>query len=143
VERNARSQTLRRRAMILVTDGEDRSSYYTSDQLFNFLGQHDVQIFVIGFTKALKGKAKDKAVALLTRLANDTGGRVFLPTFVSELASIAKEITRDIRTQYVIGYSPIGGAPNLFHKVSVSVVETPGSEKKIAITRVGYSIPRK
>ena len=133
----------RRRAMILVTDGEDRASYYSQDQLFKFLGQHDVQIFVIGFVNDLHGKSRTNATALLTRLASDTGGRVFFPSSVSELANIGKEITRDIRMQYLIGYVPANSSNNSFHKVLVNLVEKPGAETRIAVTRVGYSVSNK
>jgi Ca-activated chloride channel homolog len=139
----AAQSPLRRRAMILVTDGEDRASYYNQDQLFRFLGQLDVQIFVIGFVKDLQGKSRPKATALLTRLATDTGGRAFFPSSVGELASIATDITRDIRTQYVIGYVPTSNSTSSFHKVLVSVIERPGAEKRIAVTRVGYSVASK
>ena len=138
-KRNTVGGPLRRRAMILVTDGEDRNSYYKQDQLFKLLGETDVQIYVIAFTKELKGGVRDKAVALLTRLATDTGGRVFFPSSISELTKIAVEITRDIRTQYVIGYVPTIAPDASFHKLGVTVIEKPGAEKRIAVTRVGYS----
>jgi len=136
-------KSLRRRAIILVTDGEDRASYYSEDQVFKFLGQHDVQIFVIGFVNELRGRVRIKATALLTRLATDTGGRVFFPSSVSELARITKEIIRDIRTQYILGYVPTNASNNSFHKVRVSVAEKTGVEKRIAVTRVGYSVVQK
>lgn len=142
-ERKAKEKSLRRGAMILVTDGEDRASYYNEDQLFRLLGQHDVQVFVIGFVNDLRGKVRTKATALLTRLATDTGGRAFFPPSVNELATIAREITRDIRTQYVIGYVPTITSNISFHKVLVKVVEKPGSEQRIAVTRVGYSAVQK
>lgn len=134
---------LRRRAMILVTDGEDQRSYFKQDELFKLLGEADIQIYVIGFVKELRGTVKDKAVALLTRLATDTGGRVFFPTSVSELTNIATEITRDIRTQYVIGYVPTGAPDKSFHKLQVIIGDKSDSDKRIAVTRVGYSDPPK
>ena len=142
-ENKVGDKSLRRRAMILVTDGEDRASYYNEDQVFKFLGQHDVQIFVIGFVNELRGRVRTKATALLTRLATDTGGRVFFPSSVSELVSITKEIIRDIRTQYILGYVPTNASNNSFHKVLVSVAEKTGAEKRIAVTRVGYSTVQK
>lgn len=130
--------TLRRRALVLVTDGEDRASYYKIEQLFSLLGTTDIQIYTIGFTGELKGKAKERAANLLARLALDTGGRAFFPTSTGELEHIADEIINDIRTQYVIGYVP-SAASNTFHKVQVSIAENANQEKRIAVTRVGYS----
>jgi Ca-activated chloride channel family protein len=136
--------TLHRRALILVTDGEDRNSFYKREQLFDLLGGADIQIYVIGFTKELNGKTKDRATELLTRLATDTGGRVFFPQSNGELTRIAVEIINDIRTQYLIGYIPTDQkAAASFHKVEVSIADDPNKEKRIAVTRLGYSIPKR
>src|SRR5919205_2809504 len=91
----------RRRALILVTDGEDRASFYKQEQLFESLREEDVQIFVIGFVNELvkergfitKSK-RQKAMDLLDRMAKETGGRAFYPNSLSELPQIADEITR-------------------------------------------------
>jgi Ca-activated chloride channel homolog len=137
----------RRRALILVTDGEDRSSFYKQDQLFEALKENDVQIYVIGFVNELEkergfiSKSKrQKAVDLLDRLAKETGGRAFYPTSISELTQIAEEITKDLRTQYVVSYRPnIPARPGEYRQVRVSVADTPGRDKRIAITRSGYT----
>ena len=143
VEKLAKRMTeskLRRQALILITDGEERSSFYKQAQLFELLAKNDIQIYVVGFANELTGKTKTRAVELLTRLATDTGGRVFFPQSLGELAHIADQIVSDIRTQYVIGYVPSGnGADNSFHKVQVSIANNPEQEKRIAISRVGYS----
>ena len=76
----------RRRALIVITDGEDRNSFYKQEQLFAKLREEDVQIYVIGFVNELdkeggfiRKSPRDKAVNLLNKLATETGGRVFLP----------------------------------------------------------------
>ena len=140
----------RRRALILVTDGEDRNSQYKQDQLFARLREEDVQIFVIGFVNELESERgfirkskREKSVELLDRLAKETGGRAFYPTSLKELPDIAKEITRDMRTQYVISYNPTNKARDgSFRAVRVAVADTPGKEKRIAVTRSGYNSGR-
>jgi Ca-activated chloride channel family protein len=137
----------RRRALILVTDGEDRNSFYKAEQLFESLKEEDVQIYVIGFVNELEkergfiSKSKrDKAVSLLDRMAHETGGRTFYPTSLSELPGIAEQITKDLRTQYVIGYRPAAkGRPGEFRPVRVAVSDGRGGEKRIAVTRSGYT----
>jgi Ca-activated chloride channel family protein len=136
----------RRRALILVTDGEDRNSFYKAEQLFESLKEEDVQIFVIGFVNELEkergfiSKSKrQKAVDLLDRMAKETGGRTFYPNSLSELPGIAEQITKDLRTQYVISYKPAAAArPGEFRPVRVAVADR-GSEKRIAVTRSGYT----
>ena len=137
----------RRRALILVTDGEDRASFYKQEQLFESLKEEDVQIFVIGFVNELEKESgfiskskRDKAVDLLDRMAKETGGRAFYPNSLSELPGIAGEITKDLRTQYVISYKPSSPArAGEFRPVRVAVSDAPGREKRIAVTRSGYT----
>lgn len=140
----------RRRALILVTDGEDRSSYYKQAQLFEFLRENDVQIYIIGFVNELDAQgglirksSKDKAVNLLNKLATETGGRAFYPTSLTELPGIADEITKDLRTQYVVSYSPTNKRRDgTFRKVNVRIEDAGKRDKRIAVTRPGYTAPR-
>lgn len=140
----------RRRALILVTDGEDRSSFYKQAELFEFLRENDVQIYVIGFVNELdtqggfiRKSSKDKAVNLLNKLATETGGRAFYPMSLSELPNIANEITKDLRTQYVVSYSPTNKRRDgTFRKVNVRIDDAGKREKRIAVTRPGYTAPR-
>lgn len=140
----------RRRALILITDGEDRSSHYKQEQLFARLREADVQIFVVGFVNELdkeggfiRKSPRDKAMNLLERLAKETGGRVFFPTSTSELPRIAEEITRDLRTQYVISYNPTNKARDgSYRTLRVTVGDATSRDKRIAITRPGYTAQR-
>lgn len=135
----------RRRALILVTDGENRASYYSQEQLFARLREEDVQIFVIGFVNELdkeggmiRKSPREKAMNLLERLAKETGGRVFYPNSLSELPKIATEISHDLRTQYVLSYSPTNKARDgSFRSIRVAVADGPKGEKRIALTRSG------
>lgn len=135
----------RRRALIVITDGEDRNSYYNQEQLFARLREEDVQIFVIGFVNELDKEAglirkspRQKAVNLINRLASETGGRAFFPESLSELPQIANEIIRDLRTQYVIAYNPTNKSTDgTFRTIKVTVDQPSGSDKRIALTRNG------
>ena len=130
---------LRRRILILVTDGEDRLSFYKQDTLFQLLGANNIQVFTIALTKDLQPKSRDKAMKLLTRLALDTGGRTYFPTSKTDIERITGEVINDIRMQYVIGYEPAADdARRDFHKIQVTITENPNQEKRAAITRVGY-----
>ena len=142
----------RRRALIVVTDGEDRVSYYSQQALMDALREEDVQIFVIGFVTELddekKGifirkSVKSKAVNLLNQLADDTGGRAFFPNSLSELPAIADEITRDMRTQYVVGYYPTNDKRDgTYRAIRVTIGDVTGRDKRIAIARAGRTAPR-
>src|SRR6185295_16906030 len=135
----------RRRALIVITVGEDRNSFYKQEQLFARLREDDVQIFVIGFineldkeTGFIRKSPRDKAVTLLNKLASETGGRAFFPESLSELPQIANEIVRDLRTQYVLAYNPTNkNNDGTYRAIRVSVDQPNNGDKRIAITRNG------
>src|SRR5689334_8434764 len=135
----------RRRALIVITDGEDRNSFYKQEQLFERLREEDVQIFVIGFVNELDKDAglirkspREKAVGLINRLATETGGRAFFPDSIADLPQIANEIIRDLRTQYVIAYSPTNKTQDgSYRAIKVTVDQPNNGDKRIALTRNG------
>lgn len=94
----------RRPALILITDGDDRASYYKQDQLFALLRENRVQVFVIGLVNQLNNRkaplsksSREKAVKFLQRLAQESGGRAFFLESSAELPGIANEIVSELR----------------------------------------------
>ena len=88
----------RRHALVLISDGEDRASYYKIDDLFKLLRKSDIQIFCIGLTASLDKERgfttqskREKATDLLKRLASATGGRVYFAEKGKELALLGGE----------------------------------------------------
>lgn len=146
-EKSARAEDRKRRALILVTDGEDRASYFKEEQLFAKLREADVQIYTIGFVnelgteKSLFGKSdRGKAVNLLERLAKETGGKSYFPSSVSELPQIARDITNELRTQYILSYEPTNDKKDgTFRAIRVQINDDPKRGKRIALTRAGYT----
>lgn len=140
----------RRRALIVITDGEDRASFYSQEKLFARLREEDVQIFVIGFVRELdkdggliRKSPREKAVSLINKLATETGGRAFFPEALSELPGIANEIIRDLRTQYVLAYNPTNKQRDgSFRAIRVTVEDVNSSDKRIALTRNGRLAPK-
>ncbi len=135
----------KRRALIVVSDGEDRDSQYDEKQLFELLRETNVQIYAIGFVDDLekdgsliRKSPQKKAKSFLTRLAEETGGKVYFPESVGDLDGIAVDIARELRTQYSIGYIPTNDRKDgTFRNIRVEVKEGPGKEKRIALTKTG------
>jgi Ca-activated chloride channel homolog len=135
----------KRRALILVSDGEDRDSYYNEQQLFELLREADVQIYAIGFTTELSKDGgfitkspKGKAEAFLKRLAEETGGKSYFPQSINELNTIARDIASELRTQYILSYYPTNETEDgRFRNIRVAVDDGPNKQKRIAITRTG------
>jgi Ca-activated chloride channel family protein len=133
----------KRRALILITDGEDRDSYYNEQQLFDLLRESDVQIYIIGFINELSKEGgfiskspQAKAKSFLERMARETGGKAYFPNSLSELNGIATDIAQELRTQYLISYSPTNTAKDgSIRTIKVVVADGPNKEKRIALTR--------
>lgn len=128
-----------RRALILITDGEDRDSFYRQEQLFSQLRETDVQIFVIGLASDRSRRAGRRATEFLERIAAETGGHAFFPRSPAEMQAISSELTNHIRAQYVVGYTANTPNANAYRRVRVEVIN--GSESgRRAITRAGYNV---
>jgi Ca-activated chloride channel family protein len=134
-----------RRALILVSDGEDRDSFYNEQQLFELLRESEVQIFVIGFVNELSKEGgfiskspQSKAKNFLERLATETGGKSYFPNSVNELNTIANDIASELRTQYLVSYYPTNTKKDgTVRAIKVVVNDGPNKQKRIAITRTG------
>ena len=135
----------KRRALIIVSDGEDRDSYYSEAQLFEMLRETDVQIYTIGFVSELSKDGgfiskspQGKAKSFLERLASETGGKSYFPNSTAELAGMAKDISAELRLQYSIGYIPTNDRKDgTYRNIKVTVDDGPSKQKRIAVTKAG------
>ncbi len=142
----------RRKAIIVISDGEERDSYYKRDDILEAVRQSDVQVFAIGFpeglgeysifrqteSRRLSGQEK-KARKLLDDVSRASGGRAFFPESLDELEAIAHAIARELRTQYIIGYYPTNSERDgSWRAVRVDVVPDKQHGKLVARTRSGY-----
>jgi Ca-activated chloride channel family protein len=143
-----------RRAIVLISDGEDRASFYEFSQIASFMQEKDVQVFIIGMTSQLENQdfmrpgARGRAEALLKKVAEQSGGRVFFPKTPDDLIQAVDQISYDLRSQYVVGFEPIAksGARG-FQKLKVRMARTSARAKLKPITRPGFWVtppePRK
>lgn len=144
-QNSQKKEDVKIRAIVLVSDGDDRSSTRDEQQLFALLRQTQVQIYAIGFVNDLS-KEEDasgisrraKAEKFLTKLAEETGGKVYFPSSMNELPQIAKEISSELRTQYLISYAPTNDARDgKFRKIKVVIGGSSNQGILNAITRAG------
>jgi Ca-activated chloride channel family protein len=139
----------RRRAVILLTDGEDRASYYNLESLIKLLNRVDVQVFAICMNHGPDGESGlnrnvPKGVKeFLTLLGSETGGWAFFPKNNSELDAVASQLTDILRHEYVLNYKP--SSPILagtYRRVNVNVSSSRlGPVKPAIIVRSGYVVP--
>jgi Ca-activated chloride channel family protein len=134
----------RRKAIIVMSDGLEKNSAVKEREVISAIKENEVQLYMIGFldeeeSKSLFGKsATKKAQELLSRLAEDSGGRAFFLKDLSEIPAIAAQIAKDLRTQYIISYYPSNNLRDgTFRTVRVEV-NSNNKRKLIARTRQGY-----
>ena len=101
-------EDLRRRAVIVLSDGEDTSSLVAYDEVLEAAKRSETAIYAIGIrTKDATGTGKGYGQAdfALRQLTTQTGGRVFFPSSVDELKAIYALIEQELSSQYVVGYT--------------------------------------
>lgn len=134
----------RRKALVIISDGVEKNSSVKEKEVIEAIKENEVQLYLVGFidedeeSSLFKKSPAKKARELLSRLAEDSGGRVFFPKEVSEMPAIADQIAKDLRTQYIVSYYPSNSLKDgTFRTVKVTV-NPKGSRKMSARTRQGY-----
>jgi Ca-activated chloride channel homolog len=119
-----------KKALLLITDGEDNHSRYTRGNIREFIRESDVQIYSIDLGRALIGELSDM-----------TGGHSYR-TSVDRLQKVCEKIAAELKNQYVLGYLPSNSAKNGdWRKLRVKV-NPPGGERMYVRAKEGYFAPK-
>jgi VWFA-related protein len=98
----ARGPGIRRRAIILLTDGQDTSSRVSRNTAIDEAIEAETVVYAIGIgDKKYEGVNKSE----LNQMAEKTGGRAFFPRKADDLVSAFQEIEQELRSQYLLAYS--------------------------------------
>jgi Ca-activated chloride channel homolog len=127
-----------KKALILITDGEDNSSRYSAAEVREFAKESNVQIYGIG----QEGKLGYGA-SVIQNIIGITGGRGFFPNNFNELDYYIDLIHAELRNQYVLGYRPTNqGHDGKWRRITVKLDAPQGLPKLIVHAREGYYAPR-
>jgi len=99
----APKSTTVRRAIILLSDGEDNQSHVTREEAIEMAQRAEAVVYTIS-TNVSGTKAKGDQI--LERIADATGGRAFFPFQIRDVANAFAEIQDELRSQYAIAYKP-------------------------------------
>ena len=98
----------RRRAMVVLSDGDDTSSVVGLKDTLELARRAGVVVYAIGIGVQPPGPGQNvsrSADFALRRIAQHTGGRAFFATEAQQLAGLYQEIARELSSQYVLGYA--------------------------------------
>jgi Ca-activated chloride channel family protein len=132
-----------RKSIIIVSDGGDNRSRYTVRELLATVQESDVQIYAVGiFDQFAATDEEREGPALLDRICDQTGGRLFRISDVGDMGDIATKIGSELRNQYVLGYrSSDKKRDGRWRKVKVRLAPPPGLPTLSLHFRTGYYAP--
>ena len=126
-----------RRALVVLTDGDDNASRYTRDQALEMAQKADVVLYTISTNITRIPTDGDK---VLRYLSQETGGTAFFPFKATDLTQSFENIANELRSQYAILYRPEPlKLDGLYHPVEIKIKTR---KDLIVRTRKGYFTPR-
>ena len=134
---NTSETTSVRRAIVLITDGEDNSSRTTREEAIDMALRANVIVYTIStnFPGYAENNKYDK---ILQRMADATGGRWFEPFQVTDVANAFAQIQADLRSQYALAYRP----SDFRHDGRYRTIEIVAEHKGLKVhSRHGYYAP--
>jgi VWFA-related protein len=132
----ANAPGLRRRAIILLTDGLNTTGRLNKKQAIDQALAAETVVYAIGIGSAKDGL--DRGV--LRDVAQGTGGRAFFPDKKFDLNAAFAEIEKELRTQYLLAYSSTNKKRDgAYRKISIEVTNPELKKEKLEIRhRPGY-----
>jgi len=140
--REMRKARYGKKALLVISDGGDNHSRYTQAEIKSVLKEADVQLYAIDiFERYPKTQEERSGLLALDEVTSATGGRVFLTHDANELQRAVRQISDELRTQYVLGYPLSQSARDgKWHKVKVET-KVAKSRKLRIYAKKGYYSP--
>lgn len=129
------NETLRK-ALIVVSDGEDNYSTVNEQEAIKECQRADTLVYTISTNVS---PSRDKGDDVLMRLSEATGGRTFFPTKIEDVAKGFLDIETELRSQYSLRYRPAGlQQDGSFRTIYLSTLD----QRYHVRARKGYFSPR-
>lgn len=130
-----------KRALLLISDGQDNDSRYTFNEVRRLLKESDVVLYSVGI---LGGNDPGSSLgmdgqAVLDELSAVSGGKAFFPNTSAEMDELFERIALELRHQYSIAYRPKNFTNDgKWHKLKVKVTPPRGLPRLFVRSREGY-----
>ncbi len=125
-----------RRAIILLSDGEDNQSHVTREEAIEMAQRAEAIVYTISTNVSGTKGTGDK---VLERIADATGGRAFFPFQIRDVANAFAEIQDELRSQYAVSYKPADFKPD-GHFRTIEIVANDRKDFRVR-SRRGYYAP--
>jgi Ca-activated chloride channel family protein len=126
-----------RRAIILLSDGNDNQSRVTREEAIEMAQRAEVIVYAISTNVS---GVKERGDKILERLADATGGRAFFPFKVQDVTNAFSEIQDELRSQYALAYKPSNLQPDgRYHSIDIVAVNNKSLKVR---ARKGYFAPK-
>jgi Ca-activated chloride channel family protein len=122
-----------RKVLVLLSDGDDTASAADKSQTVALARSLEVAIYAVGI------QGFDTPRGFLKGLAEDTGGAYYFPNKTNELIKVFEAISKDLKNNYLVAYSPKRAADNTYRKIEVRISRP---EVKVRV-RPGYMAARR
>jgi VWFA-related protein len=128
-----------RRAIILLSDGDDTASRKGKQEVIDLAVKSDVVIYSIGIRDVDFPEGKLDAGAL-RKVSDKSGGRAFIPAGPGDLAQAFAQIDQELRSQYLIAYSPTNKSRDAsYRRIRIEIVNPELHKQKLQLLyRQGY-----
>ena len=131
--------TYPKRAVLVISDGQDNNSRYTFNDLRKMLKESDVAIYSIGIEESGNGPLAMEGSGFLDEISGVSGGKAFFPRTDAEMDDIFEQIALELRHQYSIGYKPNEFKPDgRWHRIKVKVTPPRGLPRLFVRSKEGY-----
>jgi Ca-activated chloride channel homolog len=133
-----RSARYNRRALLIISDGGDNTSRYTRGEIKDIIAEADVLTYAIGIfdeepIPLLKSLEEKMGRDWLSELTDASGGRTIAADDRHKIPEIAALISRELRNQYVLGYTPASAARDgQWHRITVKVA-SPSEDTRLHV----------
>ncbi len=148
----AQKGSRQKHALLIISDGEDRDSYYRLEEVLRIIQESNVQAYVVGFLTpepeqglfdVFSKNPQEKARGALQKIAAETGAKAVFPKDISQLPTIMQSIAHELRNQYHIGYIPTNAAlDGTWRAIQMSLTGSTTKNYRVR-TRSGYFAKKK
>jgi Ca-activated chloride channel homolog len=132
----AKEQGERRKLIIVISDGFDTASGRTLKEAMDRVQRHDALIYAISVNRATDTKTEEREAGdkAIRQMVDETGGRAYFPTRLSDMSAEFAKIENELRSQYSLSFTPVNPFDGTYRKLRVEL----NDRKYKARSRTGY-----